>query len=145
MPPPAASARAAAPWVTGDVWVDELASPAAPSRLRVDSVHFAPGARTAWHRHPLGQLLHVTAGTGRVQCAGGPVRTIRAGDTVRIGAGEWHWHGAGPDTAMTHLAVQEVAEDGTAAELGEPVDDATYATYATYAMHAAFAAEPSCP
>ncbi|MFR9722478.1 cupin domain-containing protein [Streptomyces sp. MS19] len=97
-------------WVTGAAWVDELAVPEGPSRVRVDSVHFAPGARTAWHRHPFGQVLHVTEGTGRAQSRGGAVRTLRPGDTVRVAPGEWHWHGAAPDTFMTHLAVQEVAD-----------------------------------
>ncbi|NGO72058.1 (R)-mandelonitrile lyase [Streptomyces boncukensis] len=115
-----AAPTAAAPpeWVTGDAWVDEIAAPEAPSRLRVDSVHFAPGARTVWHRHPLGQVLYVTGGTGLVQRRGGPVETIRAGDRVRIGPGEWHWHGAASGAFLTHLAVQEVAEDGTEAERG---------------------------
>ncbi|WP_398979573.1 cupin domain-containing protein [Streptomyces sp. I05A-00742] len=125
-PVPRITVRAPAEWVTGEVWVDELAPPAAPSRLRMDSVHFTPGARTVWHRHPLGQVLHVTAGTGLVQRAGGPVETIRTGDTVRIGAGEWHWHGAGPTTSMTHLAVQETGEDGTEAGRGDAVSDAEY-------------------
>jgi quercetin dioxygenase-like cupin family protein len=119
---------AAAPpeWFTGAAWIDEISGPAAPSRVRVDSVHFAPGARTVWHRHPLGQVLHVTEGTGLVQRRGGPVETIRAGDSVRIAPGEWHWHGAGPTTFMTHLAVQEVAGDGTEAERGAPVTDTEY-------------------
>ncbi|MFI7273222.1 cupin domain-containing protein [Streptomyces sp. NPDC049879] len=113
-------------WVTGAAWVDELAAPEGLSRVRVDSVHFAPGARTAWHRHPFGQVLHVTEGTGRVQSRGGAVRTLRPGDTVRVAPGEWHWHGAAPDTFMTHLAVQEVADDGTEAELGAHVTDSAY-------------------
>ncbi|OEV31843.1 cupin, partial [Streptomyces nanshensis] len=84
---------AAAPpdWVIGTVWIDEISAPTGPSRLRIDSVHFAPGSRTVWHRHPLGQVLHVTAGTGLVQRRGGAVDIIRAGDTVRIEPGEWHW------------------------------------------------------
>lgn len=113
-------------WLTGTAWVDEISGPAEPSRVRVDSVHFAPGARTAWHRHPLGQVLYVTEGSGLVQRLGGPVEVIRAGASVRVAPGEWHWHGAGPTTFMTHLAVQEVAEDGTEAELGAPVTDAEY-------------------
>ncbi|GAA0478791.1 cupin domain-containing protein [Streptomyces stramineus] len=106
--------------VTGSAWIDEIAVPAG-SRLRVSSVHFAPGARTAWHRHPHGQLLLITEGSGLVQRRGGPVETVRAGERVRVEAGEWHWHGAGPTTFMTHLAVQEAAEDGTEAELGAHV------------------------
>ncbi|MFH8594987.1 (R)-mandelonitrile lyase [Streptomyces rimosus] len=109
---------------TGTVWLDELAAPPAPSRLRMFSVHFAPGARTAWHRHPHGQVLYVTEGTGLVQRRGGPVEQIRAGDTVWTPADTWHWHGAAPGTFMTHLAVVEAAADGTTTEWGCLVDDA---------------------
>ncbi|KAA2261952.1 cupin domain-containing protein [Solihabitans fulvus] len=122
----APTAAAPTEWLTGPAWIDEISGPAEPSRVRVDSVHFAPGTRTVWHSHPLGQVLYVTEGTGLVQRRGGPVETIRAGDSVRVAAGEWHWHGAGPTTFMTHLAIQEVAEDGTEAERGEPVTDAEY-------------------
>ncbi|PCG83561.1 cupin [Streptomyces sp. WZ.A104] len=125
---PQPTAVAPPEWVSGAAWVEELAAPEEPSRFRVDSVHFAPGARTAWHRHPLGQVLHVTEGTGLVQCRGGEVHTIRAGDTVRVAPGEWHWHGASPSTFMTHLAIQEVAEDGTEAERGPHVTEAEYLT-----------------
>ncbi|MFI8850070.1 cupin domain-containing protein [Streptomyces sp. NPDC053499] len=113
-------------WVSGAAWIDEIAAPEGTSRFRADSVHFAPGARTAWHRHPFGQVLHVTEGTGLVQCRGGEAQTIRAGDSVRIAPGEWHWHGASPTTFMTHLAIQEVAEDGTEAERGSHVTEAEY-------------------
>lgn len=123
---PRPTAVAPSEWVSGAAWVDEIAEPEGLSRFRVDSVHFAPGARTAWHRHPFGQVLHVTEGTGLVQCRGEGVHTIRAGDTVRIAPGEWHWHGASPTTFMTHLSIQEVAEDGTEAERGAPVTDAEY-------------------
>ncbi|GCD47329.1 cupin domain-containing protein [Streptomyces paromomycinus] len=112
---------------TGTVWLDELASPPAPSRLRLFSVHFAPGARTAWHRHPHGQVLHVTEGVGLVQRRGGPVEGIRAGDTVWTAPGEWHWHGAAPGTFMTHLALVEAAEDGTTTDWGCLTDDRTAA------------------
>lgn len=108
-------------WFTGEVWFDELATPVEPSRVRVDTVRFAPGARTRWHHHPLGQVLHVTDGTLHVQRGQGPVEMIPAGGTVRIAAGEWHWHGAGPDASMTHIAIQEVADDGTEAEWGPAV------------------------
>ncbi|KNB51064.1 cupin domain-containing protein [Streptomyces caatingaensis] len=117
-------APAPAEWVTGAVSVVRLAAPGAPSRLRVDSVRFAPRARTVWHRHPLGQVLHVTEGVALVGRAGRPVETVPAGATVVIGADEWHWHGAGPDVPMTHLAVQEAAAD----ERGAPVPDAEYAS-----------------
>jgi quercetin dioxygenase-like cupin family protein len=100
---------------TGTVWLDELAAPAA-SRLRMFDVRFAPGAHTAWHRHPHGQVLYVTEGEGLVQRRGAAAEPIRAGDTVWIEPGEWHWHGAGPHTSMTHLAVVEAAEDGTTAD-----------------------------
>ncbi|MGW2225212.1 (R)-mandelonitrile lyase [Streptomyces formicae] len=114
---------------TGTVWLDEIAAPEPPSRLRMFSVHFAPGARTAWHTHPHGQVLHVTEGEGLVQRAEGPVELIRAGDTVWIEPGERHWHGAGPRTFMTHLAVVEAAADGTTATWSALVDDACHATY----------------
>ncbi|MEU9623980.1 cupin domain-containing protein [Streptomyces sp. NPDC048155] len=97
----------------GTVWLDGIAAPRAPSGLRMFSVHFAPGGHTSWHRHPHGQVLHVTEGEGLVQRRGGPVEAIRAGDTVWIEPGEWHWHGAAPRTFMTHLAVVEAAADGT--------------------------------
>ncbi|MFJ9243656.1 cupin domain-containing protein [Streptomyces sp. NPDC101776] len=111
---------------TGTVWLDELAAPEPPSRIRVFSVHFTPGAHTAWHTHPHGQVLHVTEGEGLVQRKGGAVESIRAGDTVWIEPDEWHWHGAAPRTFMTHLAVVEAAEDGTTACWYEHVDPANY-------------------
>ncbi|WP_431774451.1 (R)-mandelonitrile lyase [Streptomyces cucumeris] len=123
---PRRSERGPADRFTGSVWLDEIAAPAEPSRLRLYSVHFAPGSRTAWHRHPHGQVLHVTEGRGLVQCEGGPVEEIRAGDTVWIEPGERHWHGGGPHTFMTHLALVETAADGTAAVWDELVDDTTY-------------------
>src|SRR5580698_11624845 len=105
------SGKGPAAWFTGTVWIDEIVTGAAPSRLKANRVSFEPGARTAWHTHPLGQTLHVVSGVGRVQLLGGPVREIRAGDTVWIAPGEKHWHGAGPTTAMVHIAMQE-AKDG---------------------------------
>ncbi|MFH8371659.1 cupin domain-containing protein [Streptomyces sp. NPDC018031] len=122
------SVPGAADHFTGTVWLDELAAPPAPSRLRVFSVHFAPGARTAWHRHPNGQVLHVTEGVGLVRREGRPVEEIRAGDTVWIEPGERHWHGAAPRHFMTHLAVVEAAADGTTVEWAEHVDDTGYPT-----------------
>lgn len=98
---------------TGTVWLDEIAAPPSPSRLRMFNVHFAPGAHTAWHRHPHGQVLYVLEGEGLVQRKSGEPETIRAGDTVWIEPDEWHWHGAAPRTFMTHLAVVEAADDGT--------------------------------
>jgi quercetin dioxygenase-like cupin family protein len=113
-------------WVTGEARAAELAVPEGPSRTQVDSVRFAAGARTRWHRHPVGQVLVVTEGTGLVQRRGGDVETIRTGDTVRIEPGEWHWHGATPNGALTHLAIEELPEDGRTAEFAEPVIDAEY-------------------
>jgi quercetin dioxygenase-like cupin family protein len=107
---------------TGTAWMDKIAIPSEASPVAVYSVHFTPGARTAWHAHPRGQVLHVTEGSGLVQARGGDVIQIRAGDTVWTEAGEWHWHGAGPRTFMTHLAVQQ-AVDGATAQWGEHVTD----------------------
>ncbi|WP_327109971.1 cupin domain-containing protein [Nocardia sp. NBC_01730] len=120
------TAVAPAEWITGDAWFETLASPDGLSRTQVDRVRFAPGARTVWHRHPLGQVLIVTEGTGLVQRRGGRIETIRVGDTVRIAPGEWHWHGATSTTAMTHLAVEEIPEDGAGSEAGDAVTDAEY-------------------
>ncbi|MFE6022962.1 cupin domain-containing protein [Streptomyces sp. NPDC057908] len=110
----------------GTVRLDEIAAPRAPSRLRMFSVHFTPGSHTSWHRHPRGQVLHVTEGEGLVQRRGGPVEAIRAGDTVWIEPDEWHWHGAAPHTFMTHLAVVEAADDGTTTDWHERVEVAAY-------------------
>jgi 4-carboxymuconolactone decarboxylase len=110
---------------TGSVKVEMLFSPAGPDRSSAGMVTFAPGARTAWHTHPLGQTLIVTAGVGRVQRWGGPVQEIRSGDVVRIPANTRHWHGAAPDTAMTHIAIQE-AQDGKTVEWQEQVGDEQY-------------------
>ncbi|MEV2226192.1 cupin domain-containing protein [Nocardia vinacea] len=113
-------------WITGAAWVDTVAAPEGRQRTQIDSVRFAPGARTVWHRHPLGQVLIVTEGAGLVQRRGGPVETVRTGDTVNIAADEWHWHGATSSTAMTHLAIEELPDDGTSPEAGAPVTDAEY-------------------
>jgi quercetin dioxygenase-like cupin family protein len=115
-----------ADWFTGTVWMDQIAAAAAPSTLHALSVHFTPGSRTAWHEHPRGQILHVLEGAGRIQSRGGAVEEIRAGDTVVADAGEWHWHGAGPGTFMTHLALQEAGEDGAHAHWGDHVSDEEY-------------------
>lgn len=103
-----------------------LHTPDGAQRASAGSVSFAPGARTAWHSHPLGQTLIVTAGVGRVQRWGGPVEEIRAGDVVRIAPGVKHWHGAAPGSAMTHIAITE-AQDGRTAEWQEPASDVQYA------------------
>ena len=120
------SRRADPAWFTGAVWHDPLIVAEAPARLQASVVHFAPGARTAWHTHPLGQTLYVLSGCGRVQSWGGPIREIRPGDVVWIPPGEKHWHGAGPATTMAHLAMQE-AVDGVMVDWLEPVTDAQYA------------------
>ncbi|MDQ7807855.1 cupin domain-containing protein [Amycolatopsis sp. A133] len=120
---PSTSTPAPAEAVTGSAWLTSLAEPEGPSRTRVDRVHFAPGARTRWHRHPLGQVLIVTEGTGYVQRRGGPAQLIRPGDTVRVAAGEWHWHGATDTTPLTHLAIEELPADGTPTELGDAVGE----------------------
>ena len=115
-----------ADWFTGTVLIDAIAAPAEGSRLAAASVHFAPGARTAWHTHPHGQTIWVTEGEGRAQRRGGPVEVIRAGDRVFFAPGEDHWHGAAPDRFMTHLAMHEVGDDGSAAAWGDHVTDEEY-------------------
>ena len=117
--------RAPADYFTGTVWQDPVIEAPDPARLRAARVAFEPGARTNWHTHPLGQTLHVLSGLGLVQAEGGPINTIRAGDTVWIPPGEKHWHGASPTTAMVHLAMQE-AKDGSPVTWLEPVTDAQY-------------------
>jgi quercetin dioxygenase-like cupin family protein len=112
-------------WFTGTVRIDPLFQAQAPGRVIGAAVTFEPGARTAWHTHPLGQTLIVTAGAGRVQRWGGGIDEIRPGDVVWIPAGEKHWHGAAPATAMTHIAVQEQL-DGKAVEWLEKVTDQQY-------------------
>lgn len=112
-------------WFTGTVRIDPLAQAPAPARVGAGRVTFEPGARTAWHTHPLGQTLIVTDGWGRVQREGGPIEEIRPGDIVWIPPGEKHWHGASPTTAMTHIAIQE-SLDGKAVDWLEHVTDAQY-------------------
>ena len=114
-----------ADYFTGTVWQDPIIVAPEPARVRALRVSFEPGARTAWHTHPLGQTLHVLSGIGRAQAAGGPVREIRPGDTVWIAPGEKHWHGAAPEHGMVHLAFQE-ALDGKHVEWMEHVTDAEY-------------------
>ena len=118
------SEKGAADRFAGDVWIDVLALGEPPSRIRVTMVRFAPGARTAWHAHAMGQTLHVTDGICRVQSRGGEIAEIRAGDTVDTPPGEWHWHGAATDHFMTHLAMWEAPETGEESEWGAHVSDA---------------------
>ena len=119
------SAKGPAEWFTGTVRIDPLFDAPAPARAAVASVTFEPGARTAWHTHPLGQTLIVTSGVGRVQRWGGPIEEIRPGDVVWFAPGEKHWHGAAPTTAMTHTAIQEKL-DGKPVDWLEKVTDEQY-------------------
>ena len=120
------TARGPADWFTGDVFIDTVATPADPSRTAAASVHFTPGARTAWHTHPLGQTIFVTEGAGLCQREGGPVEEIHPGDRVYFEPDESHWHGAAPDRFMTHLAIQEADESGSPVTWGKHVTDAEY-------------------
>lgn len=120
-----ASAKGPGEWFTGAVRVDPLFQAGAPARVAGASVTFEPGARTAWHTHPVGQTLIVTDGVGRVQVAGGAIEEIRPGDVVWFPPGVKHWHGAAPTTAMTHIAIQE-ALDGRVVEWMEHVTDEQY-------------------
>jgi quercetin dioxygenase-like cupin family protein len=112
-------------WFTGTVRVDPLFQSPEPARASGAYVTFEPGARTAWHTHPLGQTLIVTAGLGRVQREGGPIEEIKPGDVVWFPPGLKHWHGASPDTAMTHVAINE-SLDGKAVDWMEKVSDEQY-------------------
>lgn len=113
-------------WFTGDVYVDTIASPSPPARVAAALVHFTPGARTAWHTHPLGQTIFVTEGVGLCQREGGPIEEIRPGDRVFFEPGEDHWHGATSNRFMTHLALLDVDDEGSVAAWGDHVTDAEY-------------------
>lgn len=119
------SAKGPAEWFTGTVRIDPLFDAPDPARAAGASVTFEPGARTAWHTHPLGQTLIVTSGVGRAQRWGGPIAEIRPGDVVWFAPGEKHWHGAAPMTAMTHIAIQEKLN-------GKPVDWLEHVTQEQY-------------
>ncbi|CAN7569230.1 (R)-mandelonitrile lyase [Mesorhizobium sp. LjNodule214] len=112
-------------YFTGRVLQTPIIEKEAPARLRATLVSFEPGARTFWHTHPLGQTLYVTSGAGRAQTWGGPIQDIKAGDVISFDPGEKHWHGAGAQTAMTHVAMQE-ALDGVHADWLEQVTDAQF-------------------
>lgn len=112
-------------YFTGTVRIDPLMNPPEPARVAGASVTFEPGARTAWHTHPLGQTLIITSGRGRVQREGGPIEEIFPGDVVWFEPGEKHWHGASPTAAMTHIAIQE-KQDGSPVTWLEKVTDAQY-------------------
>jgi quercetin dioxygenase-like cupin family protein len=119
------SGKGPADWFAGTVRIDPLFAAPAPARVSGASVTFEPGARTAWHTHPLGQTLIVTSGFGRAQREGGPVEEIRPGDVVWFSPGEKHWHGASPTTAMTHIAIAE-AQNGKVVDWMEHVTEAQY-------------------
>ena len=121
------SGKGPADYFTGQVRIDPLFNPPEPARIATALVTFEPGARTAWHTHPLGQTLIVTAGCGWAQREGGPVEELRPGDVVWFPPGEKHWHGATATTAMTHIALQEKL-DGSAVEWLEQVSEADYGT-----------------
>lgn len=111
---------------TGTVYRDAVMRPSGSWRVDVAHVHFAPGARTAWHTHPAGQTLWVTEGVGLFQLRGGPIEVIRPGDRVFIDVGEEHWHGAAPTRFMAHLAIQPAGDDGSYATWGDHVTDEEY-------------------
>ena len=119
------SGKGPADWFTGSVRIDPLLNLHAPDRVQAAQVTFEPGARTAWHTHPLGQSLIVTSGVGRVQRENGPVEEIRPGDVVWFEPGERHWHGGSPTTSMTHIALHEV-KDGKVVDWMEHVTDEQY-------------------
>lgn len=113
-------------WFTGEVYIDAVAAPSGSSRVSAASVHFTPGARTAWHTHPNGQTIYVTEGVGLAQRRGGPIEVIRPGDRVVFEPDEDHWHGAAPGRFMTHIAIHEVGDDGNPATWGDHVTDEEY-------------------
>jgi len=114
-------------WFTGAVYLDAVAAPSGASRVHAVSVHFTPGARTAWHTHPNGQTIFVTEGVGFAQRRGGPVEVIRPGDRVFFEPGEEHWHGASATRFMTHFALLQVDDEGTPATWGDHVTEEEYA------------------
>jgi quercetin dioxygenase-like cupin family protein len=114
-------------WFTGAVYLDAVAAPSNGSRLSAISVHFTPGARTAWHTHPNGQTIWVIEGVGLVQRRGSPIEVIRPGDRVFFEPGEDHWHGAAANRFMTHIAMLEVGDVGASATWGDHVTDEEYA------------------
>jgi quercetin dioxygenase-like cupin family protein len=120
------TAKGPADSFTGDVYLDRVVGPEPPARVQAALVRFTPGARTAWHTHPLGQTLRVTEGVGLCQREGGPVEVIRPGDTVFFEPGENHWHGATPTRFMVHVAMQEADDSGSPVTWGEHVTDEQY-------------------
>jgi quercetin dioxygenase-like cupin family protein len=124
--PKPTTTKAPAETFTGDAWLDVIVRGEEPSRVRVSMVRFAPGARNAWHRHAVGQTVHITDGIGRMQARGSSPIEVRAGDTVHTPPGEWHWHGAAPEHFMTHLAIWEAPPEGEETDWGEQVTDEEY-------------------
>jgi quercetin dioxygenase-like cupin family protein len=118
--------KGSAEMFTGDVYIDTVVYSVESSPIRVNSVHFTPGARTAWHSHAVGQYLHVVEGTGLVQEKNGEVKVLRPGDTIYTEPGIWHWHGASKDSFMTHLAIWEAPSTGKESDWGEHVSDEEY-------------------
>ncbi len=120
------TAKGPAEWFTGDVYLDAVAVPTPPGRTASALVHFTPGARTAWHTHPLGQTIFVIEGLGLCRREGGPIEEIRPGDRVFFEPGENHWHGAAPDRFMSHVAIQEGDDSGSPVTWGRHVTDEEY-------------------
>ncbi len=121
-----ASRKGPSDWFTGNVWLDEIAVGVEPSRLSFFRVSFEPGARTAWHTHPVGQTLHVLTCSGLVQLEGQKIQEIHPGDTVAIAPNERHWHGASANNTMVHLAIQEMDDQGANVVWMEQVTDEEY-------------------
>jgi quercetin dioxygenase-like cupin family protein len=117
-----------AEWFSGTAYIDPVAAPAGAFHVSASNVHFMPGARTAWHRHPNGQAIYVTEGVCRAQRRGGPVEVIQAGEAVFFEPDEDHWHGAAPDRFMTHLSMVQADDQGNTATWGSPVRDDEYGT-----------------
>ena len=120
------TAKAPAETFTGDAFIDVIARGEEPSRIRVNLVRFAPGARNAWHTHAMGQTLHITEGVGLLQSRGGEVVEVHPGQTIYTPPGEWHWHGAAPDHFMAHLAMWESPGEGPETQWGDLVTDEEY-------------------
>ena len=120
------STKGPANMFTGDVYFDVIVKGEAPSRVRVNSVHFTPGARTAWHSHAVGQYLHVTEGIALVQERSGKIKVLKPSDTIYMPPGAWHWHGTTEDNFMTHLAIWEAPESGPESNWGDLVTDEEY-------------------
>ena len=118
--------RGRSEWFTGTVYLDTVAAPSNGSRVSAASVHFTPGARTAWHTHPNGQTIWVTEGVGLTQRRGGPIEVIRPGDRVFFEPGEEHWHGAAATRLMTHISMIQVDDEGNSATWGDQVTDEEY-------------------